>query len=857
MSVVGSISIKDNVTTTLRNIRNEQNAFRSDVVKTRSELKATWDKTYTAKIDTSSSVQKTDGLLGKVRQLGQSVATPVIRVKDEAGTKISQISSTIKAVGNKVTSPVIRAKDEATAKITKVSNAIKTVGKKIVTPVIKAKDTASRVLSTIGSKMQSVGSMVAKPLVALKDGASAGLTSIKNMLGTLSKGVTIAVGVVGAGLTAVVGGALSSGADLEQNIGGVETLFKDSSGVVKANADKAFSTAGLSANAYMETVTGFSASLLQSLGGDTAKAAEMADMAIIDMADNANKMGTSMESIQNAYAGFAKQNYTMLDNLKLGYGGTKEEMQRLLSDAQKISGVKYDISNLADVYSAIHVIQEDLDITGTTAKEASETFSGSFAAMKASISNLLGNLAIGGDVETAMTQVVDSAATFLFGNAIPMVGNVIKALPGAISSGIKKAAPKIKKEVPVIIKSLKDGLMSAFPSLAPIIGKGFDAAASTFPSFIAGIRNVVSVIGTLANGFAPMIPQLVAFGTSMTSTIQSVAAACLPALTSIISTVQTMLPVILPVIETVVSTIGNIIAQAAPVIAGLVSGIGTVISTLAPIFSTIFSEIGEKVGSVIGFVSERMGFIQEVIGTVAPLVGDIISTAWGVISPVLDIVISVFEILFGVVQKVFPGIQSIIETVWDVIKPIVEGIGKVVNKIAGWFGKVADAINGSGDAETEVGANAEGDNNWKGGLTWVGEKGAELVDLPKGSRILPHKESVSFANALPSAAGAVKGAVTNVVHNIISGNKSGSGSSEPLYSIMNILQEILEIIRNQRDGRRSEPNNENPKRPKPSGGAQVIIQKLADQIVVRDEEDIDDLADQLAKKVLEVILNMG
>lgn len=827
MSVVGSISIRDNATATLRKIRGEQAAFRSDIVKTKSELKATWDKTYTAKVNTTSSVQKTEGLLGKVKRLGKEAAAPVIRIKDQA-----------------------------TAKITRVGNAIKTVGKRTASPVIKAKDTASRVLGTIGTKMKAVAGMVAKPVVALKDGASAGLSSIRKMLGTLSKGVTVSVCVAGTGLAAVVGGALSSGAALEQNIGGIETLFKDSSGVVKANADKAFRTAGLSANSYMETVTGFSASLLQSLGGDTAKAAEMADMAITDMADNANKMGTSMESIQNAYSGFAKQNYTMLDNLKLGYGGSKEEMQRLLGDAQKISGVKYDISNLADVYSAIHVIQENLDITGTTAKEASETFSGSFAAMKSSISNLLGNLAIGGDVETAMGQVVDSAATFLFGNAVPMIGRVVKALPGAISSGIKKAAPKIRKEAPVIIKSLKDGLVSAFPSLAPIIGQGFDAAVSAFPGFISGVRNVVSVIGTLAGGFAPMIPQLVAFGTSMTSTIQSVAAACLPSLTGIISTVQTMLPVILPVIETVVSTIGNIIAQAAPVISGLVSGIGTVVSTLAPIFSTIFSEIGEKVGSVVGFVGERMGFIQEVIGTVAPLVGDIISTAWGVISPVMDIAVNVFKILFGVVQKVFPGIQSVVETVWGVVKPIFEGIGKAVSKVAGWLGNVADAINGSSASDSGIGSNAKGDNNWKGGLTWVGEKGAELVDLPKGTRILPHKESVSFANALPRS-GAVKGTVTNVVQNIVSGTgKGGSESLDPLYGIMDILKEIMELLRNRRD-RKPEADNGIQKRQGLSGSVQVIIQKLADQIVVRDEEDIDDVADKVAKKVLEVILNMG
>ncbi|MCM1543525.1 MAG: hypothetical protein NC121_20045, partial [Blautia sp.] len=474
MGVVGSISIRDNVTATLKDIRSEQAAFRSDVVKTRKELKAAWDKTYTAKVDTAASVQKTDGLIGKVRQLGKTAISPVIRVKDEA-----------------------------TAKITKVSNSVKSMGKKIASPVIRAKDMASKALGTIGSKVKSVGNMVAKPVIALKDGATAGLASIKKMLGTLAKGVTVAVSVASVGLSAVVGGALGSGADLEQNMGGVETLFKDSSGIVKANADKAFMTAGLSANDYMATVTGFSASLLQSLGGDTARAADMADMAMVDMADNANKMGTSMESIQNAYSGFAKQNYTMLDNLKLGYGGTKEEMQRLLADAQKISGVQYDISSLADVYNAIHVIQGSLDITGTTAKEASETFSGSFAAMKSSISNLLGNLAIGGDVETAMGQVVDSAATFLFGNAVPMVGNVIRALPGAIRSGIKKAVPRIKKEAPAIIKSLKDGLMDAFPSLAPVIGGGIDAAAAAFPGFISGVRNMVSVIGTLASSFVP------------------------------------------------------------------------------------------------------------------------------------------------------------------------------------------------------------------------------------------------------------------------------------------------------------------------------------------------------------------
>ena len=220
-------------------------------------------------------------------------------------------------------------------------------------------------------------------------GAAAGKGFGGKLIGAL-KGI-IATAAIGKALSATI----TEGAALQQSIGGIETLFKESADKVKQNAAEAYRTAGMSANEYMELTTSFSASLLQSMAGDTAKAADIADMAMQDMSDNANKMGTSMEDIKNAYQGFAKQNYTMLDNLKLGYGGTKTEMQRLLADAQKITGVKYDINNLSDVYSAIHVIQGELDITGTTAKEAASTISGSFASMKAAFKNVLGQLALG------------------------------------------------------------------------------------------------------------------------------------------------------------------------------------------------------------------------------------------------------------------------------------------------------------------------------------------------------------------------------------------------------------------------------------------------------------------------------
>ena len=249
--------------------------------------------------------------------------------------------------------------------------------------------------------------------------------------------------IAAAGIGKAFSAALNEGASLQQSLGGIETLFKGSADKVKGFANEAYRTTGLSANAYMENVTGFSASLLQSLGGDTNKAAETANMAMIDMSDNANKMGTSMESIQMAYQGFAKQNYTMLDNLKLGYGGTKQEMQRLLADAEKLTGVKYDINNLSDVYNAIHAIQENLDITGTTAKEAASTFSGSFESMKAAAQNVLGKLALGENILPSLQALAETTSTFLFDNFLPMVGNIFSGLGLVLTEGISQIASQL------------------------------------------------------------------------------------------------------------------------------------------------------------------------------------------------------------------------------------------------------------------------------------------------------------------------------------------------------------------------------------------------------------------------------
>jgi hypothetical protein len=329
---------------------------------------------------------------------------------------------------------------------------------------------------------------------ATSAGNSAGQSVGSNLVGKLKKIIATA------GIGKVLKDTITSGADLQQSIGGIETLFKDNAATVEQYAANAYKTAGVSANSYMEQVTSFSASLLQSLGGDTAKAAESANQALTDMSDNSNKMGTSMELIQYAYQGFAKQNYTMLDNLKLGYGGTKTEMERLLSDAQKITGQKYDISNLNDVYSAIHVIQGQLDITGTTAKEAATTLSGSFNSMKAAAQNLMGNLTLGNDIGPSLSALSDTVTTFLVGNLIPAVMNILAQVPSLILNAIKG----IVTLAPQVIKQFADGIVQSAPQA---MQSGIEILKQIANGITTGLPQIIQSLSGLVTQFVGMITQ--------------------------------------------------------------------------------------------------------------------------------------------------------------------------------------------------------------------------------------------------------------------------------------------------------------------------------------------------------------
>ena len=333
-------------------------------------------------------------------------------------------------------------------------------------------------------------------------GDAAGQSLGAQLVGTLKKVIAAA------GIGKIISDSINMGGALQQSLGGVETLFKDSADTVKEYAAQAYRTVGLSANNYMEQTTSFAASLLSSVSQDTNAAAQLANMAMVDMADNANKMGTDMQDIQNAYQGFAKQNYTMLDNLKLGYGGTQAEMQRLLNDATKISGVKYDLGNLADMYSAIHIIQQEMDITGTTAKEAAITLTGSFAAMKAAAENVMGNWSTGAGLTEPLQALADTAQTFLVDNLLPMIGNVLAGIPEIVYSLVPELLQTGTELLSSLAQGFTEGIPEFFSTALPQLLAFTDQLRDNAASFVDAGLNLIT---QLINGLIAGLPDLIAY----------------------------------------------------------------------------------------------------------------------------------------------------------------------------------------------------------------------------------------------------------------------------------------------------------------------------------------------------------
>lgn len=541
--------------------------------------------------------------------------------------------------------------------------------------------------------------------------------------GAVAVGKTIATGMaVGAtAVGALVTKSVQSYADYEQLVGGVETLFKDSAKKVQDYAANAYKTAGLSANEYMETVTSFSASLLQSLEGDTAKAADYAHMAITDMSDNANKMGTDMSLIQNAYNGFAKANFTMLDNLKLGYGGTQKEMQRLLEDAQAISGIEYDISSYADIVDAIHVIQTEMGITGTTAKEASSTISGSIASMKSSWQNLL--TAISSDdlpFDEYVNNFVDSVAT-VADNLMPRIEI---ALNGVVSL-IDKLVPVIVDKIPSLFESLLPavikGATGMVNSLANALPEILGALTNILPTLISGIttifntlaKQIPTILDQILKAVTDLIPELVKTITNVVTTIakelpkilKSLATQLPKMIQELVKALLDNLPIIIDGLVTMFNEIINYLPTFIDTLLALITGLVQMIVEQLPVILPLLLDavvqmitmLVEQIPVILPVLVEAIVSIINMLGEMLPelipvLVEALVSIIYllidqlPVIIPMLidaciTIVMAIIEALPDILTALIDALPIILKAVWDAIVMIFTNLPK-------WFGQI-------------------------------------------------------------------------------------------------------------------------------------------------------------------------
>lgn len=526
---------------------------------------------------------------------------------------------------------------------------------------------------------------------------------LKSGLATAGK---VAVAGVAAGATAI--GALGTKAvaayaDYEQLVGGVETLFKDSQDRVMDYANNAYKTAGLSANEYMETVTSFSASLLQSLDGDTSAAADKANLAITDMSDNANKMGTDMTSIQNAYQGFAKSNYTMLDNLKLGYGGTQAEMERLLADAEKISGIKYDISSYADIVDAIHVVQTEMGITGTTAEEAASTIQGSFGMMKSAWQNLVTGMADPSqDLGVLVGNFTDSIVT-VGNNLIPRIQDLLPRIVEATTSLVGTVSEQLPAILGTVLPSLVEGatrlvtgLMGALPEVLEVLADVAPTVINTLvPALIELLPQItqtgIDVVVSLAQGIADALPQLIPAATDAIIEIVEV----LTSPDNLGNLIDAALAIILALVDGLVDAAPKLIAAVPDVIANLVTAI---IANMPKILEAgveitmaladgLIKAIPELVAAIPNLI---LGIVQGIIDNLPEIIMAgpkiIAALATGLVEAIPDIVMVIPQLIRSIVdtflsfdwgsigKNIVDGIKNGFVNMWNSFKQTVENV---------------------------------------------------------------------------------------------------------------------------------------------------------------------------------------
>lgn len=529
-------------------------------------------------------------------------------------------------------------------------------------------------------------------------------------LGGTLKTVGIAMGAV---VTAAAAAAVSLGkavveayGEYEQLVGGIDTLFKDSSAMMQEYANNAYKTAGMSANDYMSTVTSFSASLIQSLGGDTEAAVKYADMAITDMADNANKMGTDISLIQNAYQGFAKQNYTMLDNLKLGYGGTKTEMERLLADAQAISGIEYDVSSYADVVEAIHVIQESMGVAGATAAEAKHTIEGSMNSMKAAIDNLIvgfGNA--DADIEQLCSNVVDAFQDVLT-NITPVIENIISALPTALNTLIATVGellPTLLETVVNLFSQVLNTLLTLLPELIPVVIQALLTIVNTLienlPLLVdAAIQIVMSLVQGIATALPTLIPTavqaVITIVQSLIDSLPMILDAALQIITGLADGLLAAIPVLIAALPEVIDSIITFLLDSIPQIIDTgIKLLTSLVEALPESITAIVEAIPKIIDSIINAVLDAIPLIIEAgIKLLVSLIQALPQIITTIVQAIPEIISGIVNALIGNIDKIImAGVElfvALIENLPTIIVEIVKAVPQIITGIVKAFGSL-------------------------------------------------------------------------------------------------------------------------------------------------------------------------
>ncbi|MCM1509012.1 MAG: hypothetical protein NC177_18030, partial [Ruminococcus flavefaciens] len=763
--------LRDATAVRLTGINNDIASFDSRTSRTKEHVKQFFSAIKPSALRQFGS-EKLEGLTNGIKQIKTSFSQVNDRLKEgKKGIKgFITASKNIGKIGvEKLVSRFDKLKDKFTGGEKGAKGLLKAVKKIGKEPMQKAISGMSKFGKTAGSAAKQVGLIAAK----------IGKIGVKGLM----KGLA-GVGAAAAAVGAIVAKSVTAYSDYEQLIGGVETLFKGSASVVEKNANDAYKTAGLSANEYMETVTSFSASLLQSLKGDTQKSASVADRAITDMADNANKMGSSMESIQNAYQGFAKQNYTMLDNLKLGYGGTKSEMERLLKDAGKLEGKKFNLSSYADIIEAIHAIQKNMDITGTTAKEAEHTIQGSLASMKSSWNNLLTSMAVGGDsLDQCIDNLVSSVKTF-GKNVIP----VAKKALGGVGTLINELAPEIAKEIPSLVESLLppllksatsiiNGLVSALPNLLNSIIKVFpdvlDGLLGGLVSLVDGLLKVLGesgpeIILTLVNGLSNAL-------TSLIEIYPSFVTVGLQLISALIQGVAQALPTLIPtIVNSIAENFNNffklipqLIQVGLQLVMGLVQGIFNALPVLAQQAPVLIQNLVTAIEQSLPIIIESgIQLIDQLINGIISNLPAIIDAALLMVNALLD---GIMNNLPTIINGAFQLVNALVVGLIQCLPMLLESTGTLLDGLWNAFTSI-DWIELGKTIITSIweGIKGLGSSLWSGIKGIFGGKGND-ADISSNGKAAGNSFASGIESGISSAVNKVdenKSKITSSFDNI-------------------------------------------------------------------------------------------